>query len=236
MCQDNYISINTKPIELMHIKIEIKDLIRAAILTNEKLDKLNNLSQKIQILKIMDFRVLSGMMGEIFAKELTIVQNKLKKNPYLNGYPDLLECSSTELINYFQNASAEEFNKYKFGGIEVKNSFGSKKAKTNIQKGDNRINYIKKNLEWKAHHRETNNLLGIFSDFINGVPKIIALFYCNELSASDWAEVQKPKGNSKMTSFSVLLPSGYQKMLKNLKICFNKKEYKDFFSLDIKNT
>ena len=159
MNQDNYIIADNSSIELINIQIAVSDLIKAVESTNLKLQQLNNLSQKVQILKIMDFRVLSGMIGEIFAKELTVIYKSLKKNPYLNGYPDILECSSEKLIDYFNNATSDHFNKYKYGGIEVKNSFGSKKGKSSLSKGDTRINYIKKNIECKAQHREPNNLL-----------------------------------------------------------------------------
>ena len=103
----------------------------------------------------MDFRVLSGMIGEVFAKELTSFEKNLIKNPYLNGYPDLLENSSEEMSNYFKKATSKNFTRYKYGGIEVKNSFGSKISKSSLTKGDKRILNIKSNIEWKAHHQES---------------------------------------------------------------------------------
>lgn len=46
--------------------------------------------------------------------------------------------------------------------------------------------------DWKAHHRETNHLLGLFWDFIDKVPTVLALFYRNDLTQQDWGAVIVP--------------------------------------------
>ena len=45
--------------------------------------------------------------------------------------------------------------------------------------GEQRIALVN-SFDWKAHHRETNNLLGIFWDFLDEVPTIVACFYRND--------------------------------------------------------
>ena len=82
----------------------------------------------INLFKITDFRVLSGVIGELLAEELASRNKNLKKNPSLNGYPDLLNLFTKESSIFFKKCSQSDFINYKYGGFEVKNSFGSKKS------------------------------------------------------------------------------------------------------------
>ncbi len=67
--------------------------------------------------------------------------------------------------------------------------------------------------EWKAHHRDTNNLLGIFWDFVDGIPTVLAAFYRNDLTTEHWGEVVKPKeGGGKTTSVSIMTRTGVKRM------------------------
>jgi len=47
-------------------------------------------------------------------------------------------------------------------------------TKPNI--GEQRIQVLRA-YDWKAHHRDTNALMGILWDFIDGVPRIVAVFF-----------------------------------------------------------
>lgn len=227
-----YKIINESPIELSNMKIDVKDLLLAVEITNRKFEIITRETRKtnLDIFSVIDFRSFSGMIGEAFAKELSLINNKLVKNPSLDGYPDLLQIATPEMKSYFDECGYADLIKYKYGGVEVKNTFGTKKSKSTLLMGDQRINNINKKLDWKAHHQETNNLIGLFSDYINNTPKIIALFYSDQLEPIDWQAIQKPKEGSAMTSFSTILPTGFQKLKNGLKICRNEQEYLDFFN------
>lgn len=227
----NYKILNDSPIKLSHLEVSTDELLLAIKNTNTKFKTISNKTKdmELDIFQVIDFRNLSGIVGEVFVKELSLINNKLHKNPSLDGYPDLLQISTPEMITFFNNCEYSHFLKFKYGGIEVKNTFGTKKAKSNIIVGDQRINNINKKLDWKAHHQQTNNLIGLFSDYIDNTPTIIALFYSDKLIKDDWQETQKPTEGSAMTSFSTIQKSGFLKMKQGLKICFDNDIYLNFF-------
>ena len=139
------------------------------------------------------------------------------------------------------NGSLKEkspFSPFEYGGIEIKATCGSvptpkECAKKGLEKpdmGDTRISLVKA-YDWKAHHRETNNLIGIFWDFLDRTPHIMAVFFGNELSKDDWGEIVKPKDNGgRTTSVSIITPNGVKKMYSNWILVKNDSRYIDFFN------
>lgn len=178
--------------------------------------------------------MLSGMLGEALITIINKSNPNLEKNPHIDGYPDLVDVSSIDNLSFFSSPFISDtirsrFNNYKFGGIEIKNTFGVKSSGRKLEKGDTRLGNINKKLDWKAHHTNTNYLLGIFSDFIDGTPQIVAAFYSDKLTSLDWKTKQNPKIDSAMTSFSTIERTGWEKMKSNMLICIDKQEYLDFF-------
>ena len=92
-----------------------------------------------------------------------------------------------------------------------------------------RIESINSKLDWKAHHQQTNQLLGLVSDFIEGCPQVVAVMYSDALTKSDWTTKQQPKKNSTMTSFSVIERSGHKKMMDGIRLCLGAPTYLNFF-------
>lgn len=85
--------------------------------------------------------------------------------------------------------------------------------------------------DWKAHHRETNNLLGIFWDFLNEVPTIVACFYRNDLVIDDWGRIVQPTdGGGRTTSVSIMAKTGIKKMCDGWIAVIDRPEYIDAFS------
>src|SRR5262249_21664696 len=84
---------------------------------------------------------------------------------------------------------------YPYGGIEIKTTCGAVPTPTKTRKkpgiGDQRSNLLT-DADWKAHHRETNQLLGLFWGFIDRVPTVIGLFYRKDLTEADGGEVIVP--------------------------------------------
>ena len=184
----------------------------------------------INIFEAMGMRNLSGIVGEYLGKSLQRFSNDaLHSNLHQDGYPDLLLTNTPEEKEYFSSLYSiidgkkypkdkSSFSPYKYGGIEVKATCGSTPPASNIPKpliGEQRITLIN-SFDWKAHHRTTNNLIGILWDFCHEVPTIVAAFYCNSLTIDDWGKIVQPKeGGGRTTSVSIMNSVGIKKMCKN---------------------
>lgn len=223
--------INKDPILLSNLEIDVCELLEAVNNTNDIFYRITKQTKlmSLNIFEILDFRNFSGIIGETFVSELSKVNNKLIKNPNQDGYPDLLQVSTQEMKSYFKTASHFDFIKYRYGGLEVKNTFGTKKG--NLMMGAQRINNINNKLDWKAHHQQTNHLIGLLSDYVNGTPQIVALCYSNQLNQIDWGKTQKPKPGSTMTSFSTIGQSGFEKMSNGIRLCLDDSKYLSFFGI-----
>lgn len=206
-----------------------KQIVEAIIFCNNAIETLYKQTKEfdINIFEILGMRNLSGMVGEYFAKSIQrFSNNKLHSNLHQDGYPDLLLTSTNDQMKYFKSLYVENngkkypkdkslFSPYKYGGIEVKATCGSTPSASKTPKpliGEQRIKLLDK-FDWKAHHRETNNLLAVFWDFINETPKIAACFYRNDLTENDWGKIVQPKeGAGRTTSVSIMNSNGIKKM------------------------
>ncbi len=183
-------------------------------------------ASELDIARLLGMRNLSAFVGELMSAAI-LANGTLPfvKNPHQDGYPDLL------LLDHFGRKTWEglrdqlnekrPFSPFAGGGIEVKATCGGvptpavcrKRGQTRPDLGDQRIGCVN-SYDWKAHHRDTNNLLGIFWDFIGGRPRIAALFYSSELTINDWGRIVSPReGGGRTTSVSIIADSGRRKML-----------------------
>lgn len=143
-----------------------------------------------------------------------------------DGYPDLLRTNTEQRLAYYRSLYTEEngkkypkdkslFSPFRYGGVEVKATCGSTPPASVMPKpliGEQRIEKLT-SFDWKAHHRETNNLLSIFWDFIEEIPTVVACFYRNDLIIDDWGKIVQPKqGGGRTTSVSIMKSSGVKKM------------------------
>lgn len=184
----------------------------------------------VDIFSILGMRNLSAFIGELFAKSLAKESNnRFISNPHQDGYPDLL-LMDEHGIKLYEEIRARggirdksPFSPFQNGGIEIKATCGSvptpaQCAKLGIEKpdmGETRI-AVMRGYDWKAHHRETNNLVDILWDFLDGVPHIVAVFFGNTLTENDWGKIVQPKeGGGRTTSVSIMPRSGVNKMYQN---------------------
>lgn len=232
----NNVSINGETV------INNEDLLKSINFCNEAIQSLNEHTKQfdINIFEVLGMRNLSGMVGEYFAKSVQRFSNNcLKSNLHQDGYPDLLLTNSSEKLNYYNTLyvvfngkkypkDKALFSPFKYGGVEVKATCGSTPPASKIAKpliGEQRISIVN-SFDWKAHHRETNNLLAIFWDFIDYVPTIVACFYRNDLTIDDWGEIVQPtEGGGRTTSVSIMNSCGIQKMCKGWIMVIDKEEY-----------
>lgn len=243
-----YLVNNSHNIEINNnIILTNKNVINAINFCNTAIRKLYEQTKEfdINIFEILGMRNLSGMVGEYFAKSIQKFSGEnLHSNLHQDGYPDLLLIDTEDKKQYFNTLFFEKdgkiypkdkslFSPYKYGGIEIKATCGSTPPASLIAKpaiGEQRIHLVNK-FDWKAHHRETNNLLAVFWDFINEVPTIVACFYRNDLTADDWGKIVQPKeGAGRTTSVSIMNNNGVKKMCDGWIAFINKDEYIDAFN------
>jgi hypothetical protein len=206
------------------------ELIQAAVLeTNATMAALAQRSANLgaKITDLLDLRTLSGLMGEALATTLAKHCPLLRRNPHIDGYPDLLNLSSPQASTLFSEGTRESFILFPFGGIEVKNTCGIRKS-GDLLPGQTRIGSIQRP-KWKAHHRNTNNLLATYTDFLDGLPVIAAVMYSDRLAEGDWSMKHQPKAGSAMTSFCELTNTGYAKLREGLLLCLDSDTYLTFF-------
>lgn len=229
----NYITRDDNIIKIKDELILTNEQVVAAInFANNAIKSLDEQTKAfdINIFEAMGMRNLSGIVGEYLGKSLQRFSNgNLHSNLHQDGYPDLLLTNNVERKTYFSSLftiingkkypkDKSSFSPYKFGGIEVKATCGSTPPASNVPKpliGEQRILLINA-FDWKAHHRTTNNLIGILWDFYNQVPTIVAAFYCNELVVDDWGKIVQPRENGgRTTSVSIMNSQGIKKMCNN---------------------
>jgi hypothetical protein len=205
------------------VTIDKEMILEAINYSHSVLDKFTQF--EVDVFDILGMRNLSSFIGEVFAASLIRFSNKLFiKNPHQDGYPDLLlmDLEGIRLWKDLESRTREKqpFSPFLNGGIEIKATCGSVPTpkeceKRNIQKpdiGDQRISVLR-GYDWKAHHRDTNNLMGILWDFIDGVPRFVAVFFGNNLTINDWGDIVQPKeGGGRTTSVSIMTRAGVKKM------------------------
>lgn len=199
----------------------------------------------INIFEVLGMRNLSGMVGEYFAKSVErFSNNRLHSNLHQDGYPDLLLTNTPERHSYFKTLytvvngkkypkDKSLFSPFLFGGVEVKATCGSTPSAAVKPKpliGEQRIENVN-SFDWKAHHRETNNLLSIFWDFIDEVPTIAACFYRNDLTIHDWGKIVQPRiEGGRTTSVSIMTSAGVKKMCQGWLAMIDRQEYISAFA------
>ena len=194
----------------VHLKagvIEIAEFAGAANDTNKRLVGSQRSIGNLDLYDIIDLRMLSGLLGELYVDALAKRDPRLTKNPNIDGYPDLCDMSATQ-----RNYSPDEFIAFPDGGLEVKNTFGVKRPGAEIGNRASRDGLVQKTLVWKAHHRETNRLIALRSDYVDRIPQIVAGYFADNLTPNDWTEKQQPKLGSTMTSFCQTRPSAFKKL------------------------
>lgn len=238
---NDYIFNGTKAFKMLRDhEIDPQSFVDAALNFDDLIHKFHEF--EIDISSLLGMRNLSAFVGELYASCLIKSTGKtFRKNPHQDGYPDLLlmDKVGNELWQSLDSRLREKspFSPFETGGIEVKATCGSvptpaeftKKGLTKPDIGDQRINFLR-GYDWKAHHQDTNNLLGLFWDFVDRKPKIVAAFYSSNLSKDDWGKIVQPKeGGGRTTSVSIMTREGVKEMCSSWVFMLNDSRYITFF-------
>ncbi len=232
---------NNKSVEIAGSYVPINTVLKSVNDMRNLIKKFNEF--EINISEILGLRNLSGFIGELFAHCIRKNSNGLFiKNPHQDGYPDLLLMNQKGKYIYRKLSKRLKekapFSPFENGGIEVKATIGAvptpkmcaKKGLDKPDLGDQRIHLLT-GYDWKAHHQETNYLLGLLWDFIEGFPTIVAVFYSNNLELNDWGKIVKPKtGGGRTTSVSIMTRIGIKKMYDNILLVIDDQRYIDFLN------
>lgn len=225
-------------------KVDLEMFREALKDTHQVIDKITR-DIPVNVFEILGMRNLSAFVGELFAKSLVKMSHgKFVSNPHQDGYPDLLLMNKSGKITYEKLKASgrlrekSPFSPFEVGGLEIKATCGSvptpaecsKRGLSKPDMGDERIRLVR-GYDWKAHHRETNNLIGIFWDFFMGSPHIVGVFFCANLSEEDWGKIVQPKeGGGRTTSVSIMTRAGVWKMYANWIAIKDDSRYINFFN------
>lgn len=234
--KNQYVSYNGTTI------LSAQDVVDAMNYANTALKELNDSTMRfdINIFETLGLRNLSGMIGEYFARSvIRFSEGKLESNLHQDGYPDLLLVDTPKKKAYFKSLYTEidgkkspidkkHFSPFKYGGIEIKATCGSTPSASKVPKpliGEQRVSLIN-SFDWKAHHRNTNHLLSVLWDFIDGLPTFVAAFFQNDLDVEDWGKIVQPKEEGgRTTSVSIMNSKGIKKMCNNWVAVLNDEAY-----------
>ncbi len=231
--------VTVKRPDASQVKVPVSVFNRAVDTMHAVIDKFADFG--VDVFSILGMRNLSAFLGELYAAAMIKhSQDLFIKNPHQDGYPDLLlmDTPGKSLWETLKTRCREKgpFSPFMGGGIEVKATCGSLPTPKVCQSrgyekpglGDQRIDCMV-GYDWKAHHRETNNLAGILWDFIDRVPRIVAIFYSCDLVTEDWGKIVHPReGGGRTTSVSIMSRQGIAKMYSGW-VCFrNDRRYQAF--------
>lgn len=213
---------------------------RAVHRTRKLVDQLSKF--EVDVFSLLGMRNLSAFVGEVFAASMILEHpDVLCKNPHQDGYPDLLVLDQLGKKKWDELASRQRdkapFSPFESGGFEVKATCGSvptpkeclRRGFEKPDMGDQRLSCLK-GYDWKAHHRETNHLFGIFWDFIDGCPTIVGVFYRSDIDEQDRGKIVQPtEGGGRTTSVSIMTRAGVRKMYEGWIMVIDSQEYANIF-------
>ena len=205
------------------------DILKVVIKTNEVILSFFKMSSEtigIDLLEVIDKKQMGQFIGSIFVQKVSDSIPYLIKTPSQTGHPDLIPSEYGAKNSKWDQGFYDQFP---YGGVEVKTSIGSMKSGVTrtLPVGQPRIEHMS-GVEWKGHHRKINNLLGLYWDYRQNVPFIIAGFFSNCLVPNDFTYSEQKPGGGNTTNVAITKSSAKLKMGKGWVFCLKNNEYKEF--------
>ena len=167
----------------------------------------------IDIYKLLDSSLLSGMVSKFFCKELA-KESKCIVQPHSFGNPDILPLCAVK-------AHKKHQQRY-HTGLEIKCTGGGIPSTVDYNIGDERIHHINE-INWWSHHGDVKSIMCVLWDFKNNYP-IITAIYCSEMHKSYWNKMNK-KVKSGITMSCSMTQQFKSNLKKNWCIMFNDASY-----------
>ena len=173
----------------------------------------------LTLFRTVDFKAQSGMVGAVFASELAAEVGAIP-NPIEKGHPDIVPLSAVD-------ATEAELRNYP-SGLEVKSTVGTITQGVKRMPGRSRIDTLT-GINWQAHHRDVDQLMGITWDYVGGSadqaapPVVTGVFYAGDLTREDWGEIAGTTGrNTKVTGMKA---AGRAKMAAGAVVLLKERRY-----------
>lgn len=222
------------------VTVPIECIFKGVTVAHELIDQLY--AADLDIAPLLGMRNLSAFIGELVAAGIQRCSDGyLVRNPHQDGYPDLLVMDAVGRAAWNALAGSigdkAPFSPFVTGGIEIKATCGSvptparqrAMASSPIAMGTTRGPFLS-SYDWKAHHRETNNLLGVFWDFLDRRPRVVAGFYSDKLTPDHWGAIVAPHaGGGRTTSVSIMNRIGIRQMYEGWLFVLKDGPYARFF-------
>tara|TARA_B100001146_G_C16101604_1_gene399687 strand:+ start:140 stop:910 length:771 start_codon:yes stop_codon:yes gene_type:complete len=206
------------------------DIVKVTINTNDAIKKIFEVVLKdvhLDLLDVIDLKQMGQFIGSIFIQKVHETVPYLAKTPSPTGHPDLIP-KAFEKPPTSQWAQGY-YDQFKHGGVEVKTSVIKTPDAKNYDIGRPRIEKPS-GVEWKGHHQDINNLLGLVWDFMSNVPTILAGFYSDRLRPDDFTYSDQKPGGGHTTNVAITKSSAKEKMGLGWVFCIKEERYKEFLS------
>lgn len=185
------------------INVRVADVVASVAYTNAEMHSswsarslLPGSNREVSRLEVMipDLKAISAMMGSTVARGIaSFARTNLTLNPKQAGNPDLLP---TPLYNrliekhqaWIEDHTREKINWSRIGiGIEMKSTCGSVNLPELAYAYDaTRVDMLS-SINFSAHHHNNTVLLGVWWDYIAGVPQVVGVFYGNNFNKDDFS-------------------------------------------------
>jgi len=134
-----------------------------------------------------DRKAVSNAVGSAFARGIdSYADTGLTLNPKQSGNPDLLPTPVYERMVRAEAAGEKPEWTRVSSGVELKSTCGGvEEPELSYPCDATRVGMLR-SIRWVAHHDKNRCVIGLFWDYMAGVPQIVGVFYADRLVEGDY--------------------------------------------------